>query len=95
MRPRGLAPLSATLEAKVRLTKNAMCCFPIRIPRIKHNVLLHEVRSVERVVNIEDTFQETPAVTQPTIAFDMSAEQVPELFASLSLQDDNAPWGQL
>ena len=48
--------LPQRLRRQLRLTKNAMCWFSLRIPRIKHNVLLHEVRSVERVVNIEDTF---------------------------------------
>ena len=69
-----------------------MCWFSFRVPRIKHNVLRHEVRSVERVVNIEDTFDEAAAVAQPTVAFDMCAEQVGEPLACLSLENDNTPW---
>jgi hypothetical protein len=60
-----------------------------------HNVLFHEVRGVKRVLDMEVAFEETAAVAQPTVAFDMRAKEVVEPLASLSLEYDNTPWCQL
>ena len=74
------------------MPNNAMSRLRVRTPCLSRTVLLLEVGGVERVLDFENAFDEAAAVAQPTIAFDMRAEQVCEPLTNLSLEYDNTPW---
>jgi hypothetical protein len=82
-------------KREFRLAGNAMGWFLVRVPCFSHNVLFHKVRGVERVVIIEMTIEEAPAVAQPTGVLNVRAEEVVEPLASLSPQSDNIAWSEV